>query len=524
MIQVLENTLTAYPLEALRLAPENTRQEADPTALEDLKASIREQGLLQNLVGYREGDQVFVVAGGHRLRALQALAEEGFPVPPVPVRLIPKDRALIYSATENLARKDLTPLEEARVVAQVVEALGLEGASRELGRSRGYLESRYKVARKLHPNWQEALNRREISFLLADLLADLPEGDQERLFQEHGTRLRPETVKAFLLKEAVPASRLLPGVLERYQQEGGVIHQDLEGNQYLGDRALALRLQEEAARKLAERLQAELHLDLPLHQIKPASPGTPGKNLVVLQTSTFEVRTFLNILVRGGGEEKEASKPQAATPRAHTGTDGQPTSQKTSTPSTTSAGAPAVTKAGAVERVALTIRAYREWAAQDPKRLQAAVVAAMASVLALGPHANMRFRDLTAFHREAALIGAQRFHELSGERQLRTHFQELLGTHLNQVTVEHVLSLPEPVQEEAFRIALSLLLALPQTEEPIRPTLGMADAKHLTSYRKDLLEQAAKDLGLAPGKNRKDTAARLLERASVPFPDLLWQA
>lgn len=105
-------------LSALELAPENMR-EADPEALEALKRSIQAQGLLQNLVGYVDEEEgvVKVVAGGHRLRALKELgwAEK------VPVRLVPREKAALLSLAENLARKELSPLEEAEAVARLLE-------------------------------------------------------------------------------------------------------------------------------------------------------------------------------------------------------------------------------------------------------------------------------------------------------------------------------------------------------------------------------------------------------------------
>lgn len=508
-------TLVHVPLQALRLAPENTRQEADPAALEDLKASIREQGLLQNLVGYQEGGTVYVVAGGHRLRALKALAEEGFPVPPVPVRLIPKDKALIYSATENLARKDLTPLEEARVVAQVVAALGLEGASRELGRSQSWVEGRAKVARFLSPSWQEALQKKEIPFALAHALADLKPEDQEDLWKRYGPGLKLETLKALQLKDAVPVNRLLPGVLERYRQAGGVGMEALmEGTEYAQDRALALRLQEEAARTLAQRMGARFEVDLPLHRVVPLQSG--GERLVVLSTKTLEVRVFTSARVLGEGKEAREEKPQAtsqtlpatpASPQVSPGTKAEPRKPEP---------APVAAR-GRWEQYALLVRAYRTWAQADPRRFQAAVVAAVVSALAHSKETNLH---LKAGH-ELGSVDEERYQLLSGGRSIRERLVSLLGS-LNP-RVEQVLRLSDQDLNEAFHLSLTLLLGLPQAEEPIRPTLGMADADHFTAYRKDLLEKAAEQAGLTPGASRKETIARLLEKPDLAFPDILWQ-
>ncbi|WP_448377431.1 hypothetical protein [Fervidobacterium sp.] len=153
-------------LERLELAPENLRQEPDLEALEALKASIREVGLLKGLVGYEQGGRVFVVAGGHCLRAPKALAAEGHPVGEVPVRLVPREKALLLSLTENLARKDLDPLEEAEAVGRLLrEGLSPEAVARELGRTPAWVRARGRVAEGLSPSWR-------------GLLMDLGNGDR----------------------------------------------------------------------------------------------------------------------------------------------------------------------------------------------------------------------------------------------------------------------------------------------------------------------------------------------------------
>ena len=100
-----EPFIRSIPLNRLELAPENVRKTpADPAALAELKASIAAHGLLENLIVRIEGpghdpgsgpeqahvDRCAVVAGGRRLAAMKALAEEGIlnADHPVPCRVI----------------------------------------------------------------------------------------------------------------------------------------------------------------------------------------------------------------------------------------------------------------------------------------------------------------------------------------------------------------------------------------------------------------------------------------------------
>ena len=78
-----EPLIREIPLSRLALAPENVRKTPpDPRADAELKASIAALGLLENLVvradepGEDGTDRYAVVAGGRRLRAMQALVED----------------------------------------------------------------------------------------------------------------------------------------------------------------------------------------------------------------------------------------------------------------------------------------------------------------------------------------------------------------------------------------------------------------------------------------------------------------
>jgi ParB family chromosome partitioning protein len=86
----------------------------DPTALEELKSSIKQAGLLQPVVvrpapGGQAGFEL--IAGERRLRACQALGWDKIPA----VRRDVDDRTVLTLALiENLQRDDLSPVDEAR--------------------------------------------------------------------------------------------------------------------------------------------------------------------------------------------------------------------------------------------------------------------------------------------------------------------------------------------------------------------------------------------------------------------------
>ncbi|GAA5514923.1 nucleoid occlusion protein [Deinococcus carri] len=123
------STSSVFRLEQLVPSPLNPRKQFEQSALEELAESIFHKGLMQNLVGRvaENGQDVEVVAGGRRLRALKVLAEQGrIPADyPVPVRVQPLTdlEALQLATAENVERRNMTPIEEADAFAQMV-ALG----------------------------------------------------------------------------------------------------------------------------------------------------------------------------------------------------------------------------------------------------------------------------------------------------------------------------------------------------------------------------------------------------------------
>ncbi|MGD0089209.1 MAG: ParB/RepB/Spo0J family partition protein [Planctomycetota bacterium] len=123
------------PLEQLKPNPEQVRQnwdtskdEAGKTALDRLADSIRNQGLLSELVVTPQGDHYLIVCGERRYRAIKNnnLMKE---VPcVVRVNLTPV-QMLEMNLVENLQREDLTPIDEANAYKALLEKCGYTQAA-----------------------------------------------------------------------------------------------------------------------------------------------------------------------------------------------------------------------------------------------------------------------------------------------------------------------------------------------------------------------------------------------------------
>ena len=111
----IANTNTEYrdlPLSFLTESKTNPRRFFEDSALNELAASIRSQGVLSPLLVRPLTDRSFeIVAGARRYRAAQLAEAET-----VPVRIVnlTDAEALEAQLIENLQRRDVHPLEEAQ--------------------------------------------------------------------------------------------------------------------------------------------------------------------------------------------------------------------------------------------------------------------------------------------------------------------------------------------------------------------------------------------------------------------------
>jgi ParB family chromosome partitioning protein len=128
--------LREIPLELIAPNPRQPRRAFDEETLVALAQSLRERGVLQPvLLRPVAGGTSELIAGERRWRAAKMA---GFEHVPALVRPHDDAESLELALIENMAREDLSPVEEARACALLVEELGLtrEDVGRRVGRSR----------------------------------------------------------------------------------------------------------------------------------------------------------------------------------------------------------------------------------------------------------------------------------------------------------------------------------------------------------------------------------------------------
>ena len=132
--------LRDLPLDQIRPNPKQPRRRFGEEALRALADSIRERGVLQPvIVRPREPDGYELIAGERRWRASRMAGLQTIPslVDDGADEAVSLELALI----ENIARADLTVIEEARTIASLLDDLDVSRAdlARRLGRSRSDL-------------------------------------------------------------------------------------------------------------------------------------------------------------------------------------------------------------------------------------------------------------------------------------------------------------------------------------------------------------------------------------------------
>ncbi len=116
-------------------------------ALEELKNSIKERGIIQPLVVRKSEDQddkFELIAGERRWQAAQSAG-----IHEVPVVIIEADnlKSLELAIIENVQRKDLNPVEEAESYNNLIENFGYdhEKVSRFIGKSRSHISNSIRL-------------------------------------------------------------------------------------------------------------------------------------------------------------------------------------------------------------------------------------------------------------------------------------------------------------------------------------------------------------------------------------------
>ena len=177
LIPEVERAETPYPeidIDRITTNPEQPRLHMDEQRLEELAASIRENGVLQPILVRPHGGGFQLVAGERRLAAAQ---RAGLLKIPATVRAIPDNRLLELALIENIQREQLNPIEEAQAFQRLAGELTMtqEELATRLGKERSTVANALRLL-KLPKAVKELVAAGQLSpgHARALLAADLP--------------------------------------------------------------------------------------------------------------------------------------------------------------------------------------------------------------------------------------------------------------------------------------------------------------------------------------------------------------
>jgi ParB family transcriptional regulator, chromosome partitioning protein len=192
--------LAQLPVDHVHPNPKQPRRKFDHETTAALAESVRSQGLVQPVVvRSRAAGGYELIAGERRWRAAR---EAGLETIPALVRETGDRDALLLGLVENVAREQLTPVEEARAYALLVDefGLGLGEIAERVGRSKPAVSNRMRLL-DLPEDVLAMLERAELTEGHARAVLAVPDHDARR-------RLAREIVRRGLsVREAERAAR-----------------------------------------------------------------------------------------------------------------------------------------------------------------------------------------------------------------------------------------------------------------------------------------------------------------------------
>lgn len=137
-------TRTIIPIEQIIRWENQPRKKFSEDALKSLAASIKRHGLLQPIVVRPHGEQFQIVAGERRY---QACVRAGIEEVEVFIKLTNDKAMLELSLVENMQRENLSPIEEARALAGMIDTLDItqEEAGKRLSLSRTSVTNKLRL-------------------------------------------------------------------------------------------------------------------------------------------------------------------------------------------------------------------------------------------------------------------------------------------------------------------------------------------------------------------------------------------
>jgi ParB family transcriptional regulator, chromosome partitioning protein len=144
LIQNEEEQVQEVSVKELRPNPYQPRKVFDQKAIDELKESIQEHGILQPILARKSIKGYEIILGERRFRAA---SEAGLKNIPVIIKDYSEEKMMEVALIENLQREDLNPVEEAQAYQKLIDHLKLtqEELASRVGKSRPHIANHIRL-------------------------------------------------------------------------------------------------------------------------------------------------------------------------------------------------------------------------------------------------------------------------------------------------------------------------------------------------------------------------------------------
>lgn len=194
----------------------------DEKSLNELASSIKEHGIIQPLVLRRLGDKYEIIAGERRYKAAQLA---GLTEVPAIISNIDDNKSAEIALVENVQRRNLNSLEEAKSYKKILDKEGLtqDELAKKIGVSQSTIANKLRLL-NLTSEAQDALMNDKISERHARSLLSVsdPEKQKALLNKVISERLTVRQLDDEIKKESNPASESALNHVPSYDELGNV--------------------------------------------------------------------------------------------------------------------------------------------------------------------------------------------------------------------------------------------------------------------------------------------------------------
>ena len=174
----LDSEILQVPIEDIIPNRFQPRLSFDDKALQELSNSIKQHGIIQPLVLRKLGDKYEIIAGERRYKAATMA---GLTQVPAVIANIDDNTSAEVALVENVQRKDLTPIEEAKSYKNILDKgyMTQEGLAKKMGLSQSAIANKLRLL-NLAEEVQDALLNEKISERHARALLVIESQDEQR--------------------------------------------------------------------------------------------------------------------------------------------------------------------------------------------------------------------------------------------------------------------------------------------------------------------------------------------------------